>query len=105
FYQAAIPRKDAAIVARLEDPALRRVWRQRIADHDGDGTNLGGIERWLRLCEGLGLDRELVASGRAVLPGVRFAVEAYVHFVQERSVLEAIASSLTELFAPRTIAG
>lgn len=104
FYQAAIPRKDAAIVARAEDPALRRVWRRRIVDHDGDDTSPGGIERWLRLCEGVGLDRGLVASGRAVLPGVRFAVEAYVRFVQERSLLEAIASSLTELFAPRTIA-
>ena len=104
FYQASIPRKDAAIVARTEDPALRRVWRQRIADHDGEGDQPGGIERWLRLCEGVGLDRDLVSSGRAVLPGVRFAVEAYLHFVQEHSLLEAIASSLTELFAPRTIA-
>lgn len=104
FYQAAIPRKDAAIVARAADVTLRRIWRQRIVDHDGDGTTPGGIERWLRLCDGVGLDRALVASGRAVLPGVRFAVEAYVHFVQERTLLEAVASSLTELFAPRTIA-
>jgi pyrroloquinoline-quinone synthase len=104
FYQAAIPRKDAAIVARSDDRELRRVWRQRIADHDGDGDDPGGIERWLRLCEGVGLERALVVSGRAVLPGVRFAVEAYVRFVQERTLLEAIASSLTELFAPATIA-
>ena len=71
FYQAAIPRKDAAIVARAEDPVLRRIWRQRIVDHDGDDSNPGGIERWLRLCEGLGLDREFVASGRAAPPARR----------------------------------
>jgi pyrroloquinoline-quinone synthase len=111
LYQAMIPQKDAAIVARCEDRALRRAWRQRIVDHDGDDVpagdatgRAGGIERWLRLTSGLGLDPELVVSGRAALPAVRFAVEAYLHFVRERSLLEAVASSLTELFAPKTIA-
>lgn len=102
-YQRSIPLKDAAILARIEDPALRRIWRQRIIDHDGSQDGEGGIARWLRLTDALGLDRELVESGRAQLPGTRFAVQAYVHFVRERSLLEAIASSLTELFAPKII--
>ena len=96
YYQAKIPMKDAAIVARMEDSALRRVWRQRIIDHDGERDGDGGIERWLRLTDGLGLPRSYVASTKGILPGTRFAVEAYVHFVRERSLLEAIASSLTE---------
>ena len=104
FYQSRIPLKDAALLARLEDPALRRSWRQRIIDHDGEREGDGGIERWLRLTDSLGLDRDYVASGRGVLPATRFAVEAYVHFVAERPLLEAIASSLTELFAPGIIA-
>lgn len=104
-YQAAIPRKDAALISRLHDRALRRIWIGRIRDHDGDEDaddkrEPGGIERWLVLTDGLGLDRAYVTSMRGVLPGVRFAVEAYVRFVSERSPLEAIASSLTELFAP-----
>ena len=100
-YQAAIPRKDAALVSRLYDRALRRIWVGRIRDHDGDGEgDPGGIERWLVLTDGLGLDRDYVVSMAGALPAVRFAVEAYVRFVAERSELEAIASSLTELFAP-----
>ena len=100
-YQAAIPRKDAALVSRLDDRALRRIWVGRIRDHDGDGDgDPGGIERWLVLTDGLGLDRDYVVSMAGALPAVRFAVEAYVRFVAERSELEAIASSLTELFAP-----
>lgn len=102
-YQRCIPLKDAAILARMDDPALRRVWRQRIIDHDGSRDGEGGIARWLHLTDALGLDRELVSSGRAVLPGTRFAVQAYIHFVREKSLLEAIASSLTELFAPGII--
>src|SRR3546814_8388686 len=89
----------------MEDLALRREWRKRIEDHDGsakgEGHNEGGIERWLVLAEGVGLDRAYVVSGAGILPATRFAVEAYVHFVRERSLLEAIASSLTELFAPK----
>ncbi len=103
YYQAKIPVKDAAIVARMEDPALRRVWRQRIIDHDGERDGDGGIERWLGLTDGLGLPRSYVASTKGILPGTRFAVEAYVHFVRERSLLEAIASSLTEMFSPMII--
>ncbi|MEB1634639.1 pyrroloquinoline-quinone synthase PqqC [Xanthomonas campestris] len=102
-YQRCIPLKDAAILARMEDPALRRIWRQRILDHDGNSPSDGGIARWLHLTDALGLPRELVESGRALLPGTRFAVQAYLHFVREKSLLEAIASSLTELFAPNII--
>lgn len=99
-YQAIIPRKDAMIIARSEDPAFRAEWRKRIEDHDGtDGWN-GGIARWIKLATGLGLDRELVTSERAVLPATRFAVGAYLSFCTNRSLLEAVASSLTELFSP-----
>jgi pyrroloquinoline-quinone synthase len=104
YYQAMIPIKDAALMARMPEPALRREWRQRVVDHDGERPGDGGIERWLTLTDGLGLDRDLVTSTAAILPGTRFAVDAYVQFVKERSLLEAIASSLTELFAPTIIA-
>jgi pyrroloquinoline-quinone synthase len=99
-YQAAIPRKDAALMARLEDRALRREWIHRIHDHDGIDADSGGIERWLKLTDGLKLDRAYVISQEGALPATKFAVEAYVRFVYERPTLEAIASSLTELFAP-----
>ena len=56
--------------------------------------------RWLKLTDGLGLDREYVTSLRGLLPGTRYAVEAYVRFVREKTLLEAIASSLTEMFSP-----
>jgi len=102
-YQSLIPQKDAAILSRMTDPALRREWRRRIVDHDGETDGEGGIVRWLALTTGLGLDRELVTSASAILPATRFAVEAYVHFCRERSLLEAIASSLTELFSPQII--
>jgi coenzyme PQQ biosynthesis protein C len=104
YYQARIPIKDATILARMEDPALRRAWRQRIIDHDGEQAGEGGIERWLKLTSGLDLRRAYVTSTAGILPATRFAVDAYVHFVRERSLLEAIASSLTELFAPTIIA-
>jgi len=103
YYQAMIPIKDAAIMARMHDPALRRIWRQRIVDHDGVEEGDGGIERWLKLTDGLDLPRDYVVSTRGLLPATRFAVEAYVHFVRDRSLLEAIASSLTELFSPKII--
>jgi len=103
YYQSRIPMKDAAVLARAEDAAFRRVWRQRIIDHDGEGPREGGIERWLTLTDALGLDRQYVASGRGLLPATRFAVDAYVRFVAERSLLEAVASSLTEMFAPAII--
>lgn len=102
-YQAAIPRKDASLIARLEDPALRRAWRQRLVDHDGGADGEGGIERWLRLCESLGFSRGDVIAFKGVLPATRFAVGAYVDFVRERPLLEAVASSLTELFSPQVI--
>lgn len=104
YYQASIPAKDASLMARLPSAALRREWRRRIEDHDGDGERPGGIERWLKLAEGVGLDRGLVESAAAILPQTRFAVDAYVHFVRDNTLLEAIASSLTELFAPTIIA-
>ena len=102
-YQAHIPQKDAALLSRIDDPALRRAWRQRLVDHDGERPGEGGIARWLNLTDGLGLDRSEVTGMRGVLPGTRFAVGAYLSFVRERSLLEAIASSLTELFSPQVI--
>lgn len=99
-YQKSIPLKDASLIGRAEDINLRREWLSRITDHDGYGEDEGGIERWLRLAEGVGLDRDYVASCEGVLAGTRFACDAYVHFVRDRPILEAVASSLTELFAP-----
>ncbi len=99
-YQSAIPRKDAALISKMMDSDLRREWRSRIEDHDGRKPGDGGIERWLKLAEGVGLDREYVKSTDGALAGTKFAVEAYVRFVAEHSLLDAIASSLTELFAP-----
>lgn len=108
YYQAAIPVKDSWLMARLDTSELRREWRRRIEDHDGkmspDGKFEGsGIERWLKLAEGIGLVREAVIRADQILPETRFAVDAYVHFVRDRSVLEAVASSLTELFSPKII--
>ena len=102
-YQSCIPRKDAGLISRTDDPDLRRIWRQRLVDHDGDAPGSGGIARWLALTDGLGLDRAYVASMAGALPATRFAVEAYVRFVAERSLLEAVASSLTEMFSPTII--
>ena len=99
-YQAIVPRKDAALIARTLDRQLRREWIGRIHDHDGTGEDEGGIERWLRLTDGLGLDRAYVMSMEGALPATRFATDAYLRFVIEKSLLEAVASSLTELFAP-----
>ena len=98
-YQSCIPIKDAAILARSDDPEFRRAWRKRIIDHDGDGKTPGGIEKWLRLVEATGLSREQAIRGEGILPATRFAVGAYVDFVRSRSHLEAVASSLTELFS------
>jgi pyrroloquinoline-quinone synthase len=101
YYQSRIPLKDAAFMSRVEDSDLRRAWRSRIEDHDGTAGNEGGIRRWLRLAVAVGLDPDYVASTRGVLPATRFAVDAYVRFVRERTLLEAVAASLTELFAPK----
>jgi len=100
YYQAIIPKKDSAIMAKVDDPAVRRAWIQRIIDHDGTREGEGGMHKWLVLAEAAGLRREDVESFRFVLPGVRFAVDAYLTFVQSHSLLESVASSLTELFAP-----
>ncbi|MGH8632885.1 MAG: pyrroloquinoline-quinone synthase PqqC [Burkholderiales bacterium] len=100
YYQTRIPIKDALILAKSEDAAFRRMWIRRIHDHDGEADGEGGLALWLRLAEGVGLDREEVASCRSVLPGVRFACDAYVDLVRSRSLIEAVASSLTEFFAP-----
>jgi len=100
YYQSRIPMKDAAFMSRVEDPALRRAWGSRIEDHDGTDETEGGIARWLRLAEAVGLDPDYVASERGIMPATKFAVDAYVRFVREKTLLEAVASSLTELFAP-----
>jgi len=103
YYQASIPLKDASLIGRCEDRAVRREWRSRLVDHDGEHDDDGGIARWLRLTDGLGLARDDVVSTRLLLPATRFAVDAYVRFVREKTLLEAIASSLTELFSPTII--
>ena len=100
YYQISIPLKDAAILSNCDDRAVRRNWVQRILDHDGHGDDPGGIESWLRLAEAVGLDRGDVESLSRVLPGVRFAVDAYVNFARRAPWPEAVCSSLTELFAP-----
>jgi pyrroloquinoline-quinone synthase len=100
YYQTRIPIKDALIVAKSEDPAFRRGWIHRIHDHDGDGPDSGGLALWLRLAQAVGLDRDEVASCRSVLPGVRFACDAYVELVRQAPLVVAVASSLTEMFAP-----
>jgi pyrroloquinoline-quinone synthase len=99
YYQNIIPIKDSIILSRGEDPAFRRAWRKRIVDHDGDGTLPGGIEKWIQLAQSTGLDREQVVSERGILPAVRYAVNGYLDLVSKRSFLEAVASSLTELFS------
>lgn len=100
YYQISIPLKDAAILSNCDDRAVRRNWVQRILDHDGYGEDPGGIESWLRLAQAVGLERDEVESLSQVLPGVRFAVDAYVNFARRAPWPEAVCSSLTELFAP-----
>ncbi|QPC95379.1 pyrroloquinoline-quinone synthase PqqC [Mesorhizobium sp. INR15] len=102
-YQAVIPRKDAMILARAEDPAFRAAWRRRIEDHDGADGWSGGIKRWLHLATSLGLDADVVKSERLALPATRFAVGAYLSFCTNRTLMEAVASSLTEMFSPAII--
>jgi pyrroloquinoline-quinone synthase len=103
YYQSRIPAKDASLIARLPTADLRREWRRRLADHDGDAPGTGGVARWLKLAEGVGLDRAYVESCKGLLPATRFAVDAYVNFVRERPILEGVASSLTEMFSPTII--
>src|SRR5713226_2637040 len=104
FYQSHIPIKDAAILARSDDPGFRIAWRKRILDHDGDGATAGGIEKWLKLVEATGLPRLQAVRGEGILPATRFAVQAYIEFVSTHSHLEAVASSLTEMFSGKLIA-
>ena len=104
YYQENIPRKDAAILASCPDLEVRRRWIRRIVDHDGTAAGEGGIEAWLRLGEAAGLTRAEVRDHRHLVPGVRFAVDAYVNFARTRPWVEAVASSLTELFAPDLMA-
>jgi pyrroloquinoline-quinone synthase len=103
YYQSRIPMKDCALMARVADPALRAEWAQRVVDHDGSREGPGGVARWLRLCEALGLDPADVAAEVGILPATRHAVDAYVAYVARRPLLQAVASSLTELFAPSII--
>ena len=103
YYQKCIPLKDAAILSNCPEVGVRREWIQRIIDHDGTAQGTGGIESWFRLGEALGVSREEIESERGVLPGVRFSVDAYVNFARRRPWVEAVASSLTELFGPSAI--
>jgi len=100
YYQTRIPIKDAIILSKSDDPTFRRMWMQRIVDHDGKAEGEGGLAQWQRLAEGVGLDVDEVKSLRRVLPGVRFACDAYVTLVREQPLVEAVASSLTEFFSP-----
>ncbi len=104
YYQTRIPIKDALILAKSEDPAFRRMWIHRILDHDGDGTAEGGLALWRRLARAVGVEERTLADSSAVLPGVRLACDGYVSFVRDATLLEAVASSLTELFAPDLMA-
>lgn len=100
YYQRNIPPKDCALMSLMPSPDDRRRWRQRLLDQDGTDADPGGIEAWLRLVEAVGATREEAWSGAELLPGVRFAVDAYVQFVRTRPWVEGVASSLTELFSP-----
>jgi pyrroloquinoline-quinone synthase len=99
YYQSVIPIKDSIILSRGPDPAFRRAWRKRVVDHDGDGASEGGIKRWLKLAEATGLNADQVRAGDGILPATRFAVNEYLNIVRSRSLLEAVASSLTEMFS------
>ena len=101
YYQVSIPIKDAAVIANCPDREVRRQWVQRILDHDGQGDDPGGIEAWIRLGEATGLSRAEITDLRHVVPGVRFAVDAYVNFARQRPWQESVCASLTELFAPK----
>ena len=99
YYQSRIPIKDAIILSRSEDKEFRKAWRKRIVDHDGDAASAGGIQRWIKLAEASGLDPARVERGDEVLPATRYAVNEYLNIVRNRTFLEAVASSLTELFS------
>jgi pyrroloquinoline-quinone synthase len=100
YYQKSLPRKDGAIIANCPEPQVRRVWLDRVRYHDGPDDGEGGLAEWLRLCDAVGLTREEVLDERHLLAGVRFAVDSYVDFARTAHWTAAVASSLTELFAP-----
>jgi pyrroloquinoline-quinone synthase len=104
YYQTRIPIKDALLISKSEDPVFRRSWIRRIHDHDGVEEGQGGLAQWERLGQGVGLNVSDLRAHKHVLPGVRFACDAYVSFVRERPLLEAVASSLTEFFSPDIMA-
>lgn len=104
YYQSRIPMKDTIVLSRSDDTDFRRAWRKRILDHEGDATHPGGIEKWLRLVAATGLTREQALREEGILPAVRYAVDAYLELVRSRTFLEAVASSLTELFSGKLIA-
>ena len=104
YYQSIIPIKDSIILSRGSDPVFRRAWRKRVIDHDGDARSEGGIKRWLKLAEATGLNEDQVRAGTGILPATRFAVNEYLNIVRNRTLLEAVASSLTELFSRDLIA-
>jgi len=99
YYQSMIPVKDSIILSRGNDPEFRRAWRKRVIDHDGDAHSEGGIKRWLKLAEATGLRADQVRLGIGILPATRFAVNEYLNIVRSRTLLEAVASSLTEMFS------
>jgi pyrroloquinoline-quinone synthase len=103
YYQYSIPIKDAILLSKFENSDDRRQWRGRLNDHDGDSLQIGGLQRWMILCEGIGLDKNYVQTLEGISPTTRFAVEAYINFVRNKSLLEAVASSLTEMFSPNII--
>ncbi len=103
YYQSIIPIKDSIILSRGPDPVYRRAWLKRVVDPDGDATSEGGIKRWVKLAEATGLDSAQVRAGKGILPATRFAVNEYLNIVRSRTLLEAVASSLTELFSPKLI--
>jgi len=103
YYQSRIPIKDSLLLAKSDDPAFRRAWRKRILDHDGDQDGYGGIEKWIQLAEATGLSRDQVVPCTGILPGVVYAVDAYLALVRDSPLLIAIASSLTELFSRKLI--
>ena len=104
YYQSQIPVKDAAILSNCPERDIRRVWIQRIRDHDGTDNDIGGIEKWLILGEAVGLTRREMHTHARLLPGVRYAVDAYVSFCRVQPWIIAMTSSLTELFAPDLMA-
>jgi pyrroloquinoline-quinone synthase len=100
YYQTRIPIKDALILSKSEDPLFRRVWLRRIVDHDGSAAGEGGLEQWKRLSDAVGIPRSELVDLHGVFPDARRACDEYVELVRGGSLIEAVAASLTETFAP-----